>query len=153
MFSVISEQLSQLKDVLQSPVVLLELADQPMAMRQARQILENSMHCCIIAPTSQSNQKLRNIINLYQSMAVLKKLQRQFCNEYSLSETSLIGIYPSLEYPACVYQLHTNADHYVSTNVLPYNNSALISTAKYFAQKLLGANPAIGGLGLILYRE
>ena len=77
----------------------------------------------------------------------------KLCNEYPSLHTSLIGIYPSLEYPACVYELNTNADRYVSANVLPYTGSALISTVKYLIDKFLGANPAVGGLGLTLYKE
>ncbi len=152
-FTAKEEQFSQLEDVLQSPVVMLQPTDSASTMLKARQLLKGSERCCIIANTSTSNQTLKNIKMLYHSLATLKKLQQQFCHEYPLATTSLIGIYPSLGYPACVYELHTSADQYVSANILPYDQSKLIRMIRYVIGKFLGANPAIGGLGLVLNRE
>jgi len=152
-FTAKEEQFSQLKDVLQSPVVMLQFADSASTMLKARQLLKTSERCCIIANTSTSNQKLKNIKTLYHSLATLKKLQRQFSHEYPLATANLIGIYPSLDYPACVYELHTSADHYVSGNILPYDQSNLTRMIRYVIGKLLGANPAVGGLGLVLSKD
>lgn len=147
------KEFSQLEDVLESPTVTLQLDDQALTLAKTRRVLKTSKHCCIIAATSISSHKLRNIKTLYHSLVALKKLRQQLFHEYSLSDTSLIGIYPSLEYPACVYQLHTNADRYISANVLPRDNSAVIGTIKYFIGRLLRANPAVGGLGLLVHRK
>tara|TARA_R110001592_G_scaffold148669_3_gene373820 strand:+ start:237 stop:704 length:468 start_codon:yes stop_codon:yes gene_type:complete len=147
------EQFSQLEDVLQSPVVMLQLADSESTILKARQLLKTSERCCIIANTSTSNQKLKTIKTLYHSMAALKKIQQEFSHEDPLTNANLVGIYPSLDYPACVYELHTSADLYVSANILPYDQSNLARMIRYVVAKLLGANPAIGGLGLILSRE
>ena len=149
----VREEYSQLEDVLQSPVIVLELHDRASTLFRTKGILDISEHCCIVADTSTSSRKLGNAKTLYQSFFALKKLRKQLSEEYSLSDTSLIGIYPSLQYPACVYQLHTNADRYISANVLPSNNSAIFSVIKYIIRRLLGANPTIGGLGLIIYKD
>jgi hypothetical protein len=147
------EEFSQLEDVLQSPVVTLKLGDPTLTLLETRTILESSKHCCIVAGTSIGSHKLVNLKTLYHNMVTLNKLRRQLHQEYCLSDTSLIGIYPSLQYPACVYQLNTNADRYVSANVLPCDNSAVIGTIKYFIGRLLGVNPAVGGLGLLVHRK
>tara|TARA_R110000823_G_scaffold9570_2_gene33274 strand:+ start:14672 stop:15121 length:450 start_codon:yes stop_codon:yes gene_type:complete len=147
------EQFFQLEDVLQAPIAQLDDYNQAATLQKAKQLLNTSTQSCIVVATSTSNHKLQNIKTLYRSMVALKILQRKLCNEYPSLHTSLIGIYPSLEYPACVYELNTNADRYVSANVLPYTGSALISTVKYLIDKFLGANPAVGGLGLTLYKE
>ena len=149
----VKEEYSQLKDVLQSPIATLQLADHASTLLETKGMLTTSRQCCIVVATSSSTHKLRNIKTLYQSLVVLKKLKQQLSQEYKLSDTRLIGIYPSLKYPACVYQLHTNADRYVSANVLPGDTSAIVGLIKYIISRLLGANPAIGGLGLILYRD
>lgn len=147
------EKLSQLEDALQSPTIALELDDPASTKSKVRELLKTSKHCCIIVATSESNNKLRNIKTLYYSLIMLRKLRKKFDNEYSLSSTSLLGIYPSLQYPVCIYELHTNADRYISANVLPHDTSALMGTIKYLTKRLLGASPSIGGLGLILYRK
>ena len=49
--------------------------------------------------------------------------------------------------------MNTSADRYVSSNILPNTGSALTRAIKEFITKLLGANPAVGGLGLLLYKE
>lgn len=146
------EEYSQLEDVLQSPIAILQLHDQASTLLETKEILDTCKHCCVVTATSTSSHKLRNIKTLYQSLAALKKLRKQLSQQYPLTDTSLIGIYPSLQYPACVYQLHTNADRYISANVLPNDASAVVSMIKYIIRRLLGVNPAIGGLGLILYR-
>lgn len=152
-FTAKEEQFSQLEDVLQSSVVMLELNDLASTIFNARQLLQADKRCCIIANTSASDQNLKNIQALYRCLAMLKKLQQQFGAEYPLINANLIGIYPSLDYPACVYELHTSADHYVSVNILPYDQSSLTRMIRYVIGKLLGANPAAGGLGLVLNRE
>jgi hypothetical protein len=152
-FSAKETEFSQLEDALQSPIVILHLGDNTLTLAKTRRILKTSKHCSIIADTSTSSQKLTRIKTLYYSLVALKKLRQQLCHEHSLSDMSLIGIYPSLQYPACVYQLHTNADRYISANVLPRDNSAVIGTIKYFIGRLLGANPAVGGLGLLVHRK
>jgi hypothetical protein len=148
-----SEELSQLEDVLQTSIVMLALHDHALTLRKMKDILVTSRHCCIVTATSTSSHKLRNIKTLYYSLIALKKLKQQLLHEYPRSHVSLIGIYPSLQYPACVYQLRTNADRYVSANVLPYESSAVAGVIKYVIGRLFGANPAIGGLGLILHRD
>lgn len=147
------EEFLQLEDALQSPVLTLHLDDQALALQKTRTILKDSKHCCIIIATNIGSGKLRNLKTLYHGMTALNKLKYRLYQEYCLSDTSLIGIYPSLQYPACVYQLKTNADRYVSANVLPCDNSAVIGTIKYFIGRLLGANPAVGGLGLLVHRK
>ena len=147
------EEFLHLKKVLHSHILILEIDEEALTLLKTRRILETSGQCCIVLATCTTSNKLRNINNLYRGAAVLKRLQRQLCSEYPSLQTSLIGIYPSLEYPACVYELNTNADRYVEGNVLPYASSPLISTIKYLISKLLGANPAVGGLGLSLYKE
>ncbi|WP_309043348.1 hypothetical protein [Marinobacter sediminicola] len=147
------EQFSQLEDVLQSPVVMLQLADSAATTLKVRQLLQASKRCCIITNTSTSNRKLKNIKTLYHSLATLNKLQQDFSHEDPLTNANLVGIYPSLDYPACVYELNTSADLYVSANILPYDHSNLARMIRNVVAKLLGANPAIGGLGLILSRE
>lgn len=149
----IQEQLSQLRDLLQSPIAHLEPDNQSATLLNARQMLEASAHCCIVVATSTNSNKFKNIKNLYRGMAALKSLQRQLCKEYPPLHASLIGVYPSLESPACVYELNTNADGYIARNVLPYAGSPLVNTLKHLVSKLLGANPAVGGLGLTLYKE
>lgn len=144
---------SQLEEVLQSPIVQLDAANQAVILINVKQLLSASAHCCIVIATSTSSNKLKNITTLYKSLAALKNIQRQLCAKDSLLTASLIGIYPSLEYPACVYELNTNADSYVSSNVLPHAGSALINTAKFLISKFLGANPAVGALGLVLHKE
>ncbi|RBW49723.1 hypothetical protein DS878_05105 [Marinobacter sp. F3R11] len=148
-----SKEYSQLEDVLQSPIIILELPDHALTLLETKGALGTHKSCCVISATSTSSHKLHNIKRLYQSLVALKKLQRQLSDELQITDTSLIGIYPSLEYPACVYQLHTNADRYVSANVLPCNGSAIVGIIKHIIRRLLGANPAIGGLGLLLYRN
>ena len=95
----------------------------------------------------------QNMMSLYKNISALKRLQGQLCNENPSLYSSLIGIYPTLDYPACVYELNTNAERYVTENVLPHAGSPLKSAVKRLISKLLGVNPAVGGLGLILYEE
>src|SRR5690554_5606497 len=146
-------RLSQLNDVLLAPILTLSLNDDSVTQLNAKSLLESDKQCCIVSATSTSNNTLTNIKSLYKSMSALKRLQKIFCYEYPSIHTSLIGIYPSLDYPACVYELNTDAERYVTGNVLPYAGSPFKSTVKYLISKLLGANPAVGGLGLILYKE
>jgi len=151
--SATKHQFLQLEAVLESPIIMLEHNDQALIILKAKQLLKTSRHCSIVAATSTSNQTLRNIITLYRSFAILKKLKRQLCSDSSVENTSLIGIYPSLEYPACVYELRTNADRYVSANVLPYASSTYMMVIRYLFRKIIGVNPDVGGLGLILSKD
>jgi|GEM_PF-2754975 len=149
----IEEPFSQLKDVLQSPIAHLDLNNPAATLLKARQMLDTSAHCCIVVATSTSSHKYQNIKNLYRSMTILKGLHQRLSKEHSSLHASLIGVYPSLEYPACVYEINTYADQYVTKNVLPYAGFSLVNTIKYLVGKLIGANPAVGGLGLSLYSE
>ncbi len=148
-----SQEYPQLKDVVQGPILILEVDDQQLALLKTKEILKTYKNCCIVVPTTTTSHKLKNIRNLHRRMGALKRLQRQLCSENPPIQTSLIGIYPSLEYPACVYELNTHADRYVAGNVLPHPGSSLVSMMKYLIAKLLGANPAVGGLGLAVYEE
>jgi hypothetical protein len=152
-FIVIKKQLIQLEEVVNGPIAQLDTGNQAATRLKVTEFLSESAHCCVVVPANAGNNKLKNIITLYKGMIALKNIQRQLCKQHSLVTACLIGIYPSLEYPACVFELHTNAENYVSGNVLPHTGSALIGTIKYLIGKLLGANPAVGALGLILYRE
>ncbi len=143
----------QLEGVLQTPIVELEHEKHYAELPNVKHLINNSPHCCIVVATSTGSNKLQNLKNLYRCMSLLKRLRRQLCEEYPSLETNLIGIYPSLDYPACVYELNTNAARYVANNVLPYPSSPLISTIKHLISKLLGTNPAVGGLGLTVYKE
>lgn len=144
---------SQLEEVLHSLIMQLDASNQALALLKAKQLLRASGHHCLVVPTSVGGNKLKNITRLYKSLAVLKDIQRQLLNEDSSLSTSLIGIYPSLEYPACVYELNTNADNYVSGNVLPHAGAPIIGIIKYLMTKLLGVSPAVGALGLVLHLE
>ncbi len=150
--TVIEEHFRQLEDVLKSPVAACEPRNRAQTLIKARQILDTSAQCCIVVATSISSNPVHNIIDLYRSMSCLKYIQRQLCEEYVPLHTCLIGIYPSLEYPACVYELNTNADRYVINNVFPYASSPLITLLKYVISKFIGSNPSVGGLGLAFYK-
>lgn len=149
----IDQQFYQLREALQIPVVQLDTDNHSATLLDAKNVLNSSAHCCIVVATSISRNKFQNIKNLHRSMTLLKHLQRQLCIEYPILRVRLIGIYPSLDYPACVYELKTDAERYVTRNVLPHGGSPLKSTIKYLISKLLGANPSVGGLGLTLYKE
>lgn len=144
---------SQLEEVLHSPIMQLDAGNQALALIKAKQLLSTSAHCCLVIPAGTGSNKLKNLTTLYKSLIALKGIQRRLLNEDSPLSTSLIGIYPSLEYPACVYELDTNADNYVSGNVLPRAGSAIIGTIKYLMTRVLGVSPAVGALGLILHLE
>lgn len=146
-------QFHQLEDVLQIPVVQLHAGEYSKTLFSARELLANSSHCCIAIAATHSSKKLQNLKDLYSCISLLSRLQRQLCIDYLSLDSSIIGVYPSLEYPACVYEISTAADTYVSGNVLPRNGSALLIAVKQLISKFLGVNPAVGGLGLILYKE
>lgn len=146
-------QLIQLEAVLESPILMLEPGDQELVILQAKRLLNSSGRCCVITATSTSDQTLKNIIAQYRALATLKKLKRQLCSESSLEGISFIGIYPSLEYPACVYELETSANRYVSANVLPYTRSIFLGVIRKLLSRILGFDPYIGASGLILYRD
>ncbi len=147
------KEFEQLQEVLQNPIIELQLDNPLLTIFKTRTLIKAKKNCCIVSKPSKSHQKIYNIITLHRSMAMLKKIRRQIIDEYPLSNGSLIGIYPSIQYPACVYELHTSADSYVTENVLPYDGSILIAMIKYLIGKVLGVNPSVGGLGLLLYRE
>jgi hypothetical protein len=147
------EQFSQLEEVLAIPIVALELSNFALTMRNARHQLNTTDQCCIIAAASKGNQKLEKVRTLRNSLVMLKRLQQQIRIEYPLANANLIGIYPSLEYPICVYELNTNADRYVASNVLPSDRFALIRIIKYIIGKFIGTNPNVGGLGLIIHKD
>lgn len=147
------DPLSQLKDVLHSPIILLKPDNQRVIQQEVSQLLSVSGRCCIITNTSTKKNKFEKLRALYKSLAELKDLQRQIFDKDPLIKSSLIGIYPSLEYPACVYELDTNADRYVSDKVLPHAGLSLPGTIKLLIHKFLGINPAVGALGLALYRK
>lgn len=146
-------QFSRLGDLLQSSMVILKTDDKSLTIREAEYCLDTYKSCCIVGATSKSKNRINNITNLYFSMITLKRIRRQLHYKYSLSNASLIGIYPSLEYPACAYELNTNADHYVSSNILPKDNFIFLKIIKFFIRKLFNIDPTIGGIGLYLTRE
>tara|TARA_R110000823_G_scaffold24467_6_gene72735 strand:- start:3420 stop:4007 length:588 start_codon:yes stop_codon:yes gene_type:complete len=146
-------QLSQLRDVLQSPVVLLDLDDQSSTTHAVQQILKSFTCCSVIVATSTSSQTIKNIRTLYRSMTALKIIKRQFSYDYPQSTTNLIAIYPSIEYPACVYELHTNAGRYISDKVLPYEHSIFKWVIKNLIETLTSVPPAVGGIGLMIHRN
>ncbi|MBY6070311.1 hypothetical protein KUV35_03320 [Marinobacter salsuginis] len=146
-------QLHQLEDVLQIPVVQLRSGDYSKMLFSARELLAHSSHCCIVMAANHSSKKLQRLKDLYSCISLMNRLQRQLRKDYLSLNTSIIGVYPSLAYPVCVYEISTVADSYVSGNVLPREGSALFIAVKQLISKLLGVNPAVGGLGLILYKE
>jgi len=147
------KRLCQLEDVLQLRVVQVDPEKCSVVFSDAKHLLDNSDHFCVVVATSNNSSKLRNLRDLFRCMSQLKRLQRKLSKEYPFLDTSLIGIYPSLEYPACVYELNTKAARYVTENVLPHSDKLLVMIIKYLASKLLRANPTIGGLGLTVYKE
>ncbi|MBK1871743.1 hypothetical protein FE848_00755 [Marinobacter sp. 1-3A] len=146
-------ELLQLKEALQSPITPLNDDNGSAALLEAKQLLITSGRCCIVVATSTGSNTLQNITNLYQGMASLKRLKKHFLKERPDTRATLIGIYPSLEYPACVFELNTNADRYVAGNVLPHTGSLLETAVKSMISRLLGVSPAVGGIGLAVYRE
>ena len=106
-----------------------------------------------VVPTTKQSNKLKSFNNLYRCTSLLRRIRRRLCIDDPSLKVVLIGVYPSLDYPACVYEMNTSADRYVSSNILPNTGSALTRAIKEFITKLLGANPAVGGLGLLLYKE
>lgn len=146
-------QLTQIGDILQSPIVLLDLVGQSTTTLAVHEILKSSTCCSVIAASSTSDKTVKNIKTLYRSMKLLKKIKKQLSYDYPYSSINLIAIYPSLEYPACVYELHTNADHYISNKVLPYEHSILKWVIKNFIEKLTSVPHAVGGIGLMIHRN
>ncbi|MBQ0831321.1 hypothetical protein [Marinobacter sp.] len=152
-FTARDEQLLQLKETLQNPITLLNDNNYSATLLEASQLLVTSARCCIVVATNTGSDTLQSITNLYKGMAALKRLKKYFLKEHPGTGATLIGIYPSLEYPACVYELNTSADRYVAGNVLPYTGSPLAKAIKHLIRRLLGVSPAVGGLGLALYRN
>jgi|SRR5690554_3798260 len=145
--------LPQLKEVLQSPVILFSDNSGSSILLEANQRLRTSACCCIVIATSTNSGTLKNVANLHKSLTSLKRLKRHFLKEYPRTHATLIGIYPSLEYPACVYELNTYASRYVTGNVLPRSGSPFARVIKHMIKRVLGVSPAVGGLGLLLYKE
>lgn len=144
--------LTQLTAVLQIPICEIDAINHADLFRDAKQLLRNSQHYCFVVSTNSGSNKLRNIRNLNKSTSMLKRLEMELCKDDPSIEASRIGIYPSLSYPACVYELGTTADCYVSDNVLPCTGRGLLRTIKRLISSLVGANTAVGGMGLILYK-
>lgn len=145
--------LPQLEEALQSPIILYSDNRDSSMLLESNQLLTTSARCCVVIATSSGPDALQNIANLYQSMTSLKHLKQYFLKEHPGTRATLIGIYPSLEYPACVYELNTSASRYVTGNILPYNGSLFTKVIKYLVSRILGVSPTVGGLGLALHKE
>jgi hypothetical protein len=145
----------QLFEVLEVPIIPLELDNLFSSTRQARLILGASGCCCVTVTASvcAQDRKLSGILSFYRRVRALKKFRKQLIEDFPAMSANFIGIYPSIEYPACVYELDTAAAKYVGANILPPDGSALKKQLKYFFEKILGVNPSLGGIGLILSRE
>lgn len=148
-----SNSLEQLHEMLQSPIIELNCEGPPLNLLTIIEILNNSKQCCIIIKTDTSNKKLYRIKALHKTKIMLRKIQEQLRQQDPQLSTRLIGIYPSISCPSCVYELHTDADTYVNNNILPSNDSGFKKTIKCIIEKILGVSPSVGGLGLILERE
>lgn len=143
----------QLCEMLQSPVIELNCKGPALNLATILDTLNNSKHCCIIVKTDISNIKIGKIRTLYNATVLLNKIQKRLHQEDPELSTSLIGIYPSISRPSCVYELHSNAGTYVKNNILPPSDSGLKGTIKCITDKILGVNPSVGGLGLIIQKE
>lgn len=146
------KNLKQLKEMLHCPMVELKCEDSLSTILSAKDILRNSELCCIVTETAKSDKKLVNIKHLYRKRRVLEKVKKQLTQESPETRAVLVGIYPSLEDPTCLYELQTNASIYVNNNILPSNGSSLKRVIKYITEMMLGTNPTVGGLALILRR-
>lgn len=146
------KNLKQLQEILQSPLIELQNKDPRSTMLYAKGFLNSSKYCCIITETATYNKKTLNIKSLYQKKRVLEKMKRKLCQDHPQVSASLVGIYPSLQDPICVYDLRSNAATYVSDNILPSGNSWLKKTARHITRTVLGVDPTVGGLALILRR-
>lgn len=146
------KNLEQLRDVLNVPIITLELDNPSLTFSQTKSTLSEVNSCFIVASTTDREKKIDKIIIFYRIRNLLKNIEKQIKKEYPFSQISTIGIYPSLQYPACVYELNTAADKYVYSNVLPYEKSVSRRILKYLIEKNLGLPPSIGGFGLLVSR-
>ncbi|MDO6442522.1 hypothetical protein [Marinobacter sp. 2_MG-2023] len=148
------EHTGQLRDVLNIPIIIISLDDSSLSTILDNPSFFNKKEFCIIVSINKINKKkIYKAINLYRTKKLLKNITKKLKNEKNLSVKSIIGIYPSLEYPACVYELHTFAERYVYKNILPHKNSFSKKLIGYLIRKILGFPASIGALGLIINRE
>jgi hypothetical protein len=145
--------LNQLQEALMSPVIFINVTNSLVTLMDIKPIFLTSEHCRIVTSVGASQKKFDNILALYRGKIALNKLRKQLQREFPSLDTTFIGIYPSLQYPACVYELRTGAAEYVVSNVLPQNRSKIKKLAKYVLGQLLGANPSIGGIGLLVHKR
>ncbi len=152
-YETMNDHLPQLAAVLEVSIIQIDQNNPDDVFSDAKQLLSQNSECCIVVPTTKQSNKLKSFNNLYRCTSLLRRIRRRLCIDDPSLKVVLIGVYPSLDYPACVYEMNTSADRYVSSNILPNTGSALTRAIKEFITKLLGANPAVGGLGLLLYKE
>lgn len=148
-----AEKFIELEKLIKGYIFILDEEKIELTAEKIRKNLEAANNCFVVTTLDNDYGKIGFLMKLHRKKVAFKKLQHQLCRDYPCLKTSLIGIYPSLDYPACIYEMSTNADRYVKNNVLPYDRNPLKRVVKYLLIKLLGINPVVGGIGLSVHKE
>lgn len=151
--SFFSERFVNLANILQSPVIELQISDPFKAEVIAKNKLERVGHCSIVVSRYGKSNRLPEILLLRKKAKLLKKLDKALSQEDSRVTTAFMGVYPSLDQPICVYELDTIADSYITKNILPVDHQWVRRVAKYLVGRFIGINPATEGIALILFRK
>lgn len=148
-----SYNLSQLEEIFQSPVFELDCNNRSTIVFSAHRILQETGQFCMFNDIKPSESKIARLFSLYRNIKLLEAIKSQALKGNSQINGSLVGVYPTLKDPTCIFQLKTAAEKYVTSNVLPAGETRPKQIVKFLATKLTGIHPSTGNVVLVLRRK
>ncbi|WP_144821941.1 hypothetical protein [Marinobacter piscensis] len=152
-FIPIRTSLVQLAHILKTPLIELDLSAPLSARSAAKAMLEKFGCCTIIYSRNSYGNKVSKLISLRRRLKTLEVLKHFIYEDNPNLTVAIIAIYPSINEPICVYEIGTNADSYVTTNVLPVDPGWFKRIVKMIIGKFVGVHPAVGSVALSIYKD